>query len=135
MSPEEKLNPQFDDEISFARYVIKNANNFMLLPLDNDTVAQLNDDMRSYCINTSTFIDSIKHMLAENNSSKNFGPISSEEFKSILQSDNNRASIDNIDTTTSNNAKPMEPEQQSKKDTDLESDEPSTTNLVNKRIM
>lgn len=123
MPPKEKLDPQFEDEISFARYIIRHANNFLLLPLDSNTVAQLNDDMRSYCIDTSTFINSIKHILAEHNSPKSFGPISGEEFKSILQ-------LDNTTTTT----KTTKTKLKTNEGSGIENNNSLTTNVVNKRI-
>lgn len=123
MPQKEKLHHQFEEEISFAQYVIKNAGNFMLLPLDNNIVKQLNDDMRLHCINISKFINSIKHILAKYYSPKNFGPIYSEKFNGILQLDNNGTNIDSIDTNTSNNTKPTESEHEAKKDANHENDE------------
>lgn len=138
MSTKEKSDPQFNDEISFARYIIRNANNFVLLPLDSNTVAQLNDNMRSYCISASTFINSIKHILAEHNSPKSFGPISGEEFKNILQLDNTAATTTTTKTTTmttnSNNIKFMKPEIETKKRSDFKNDNSSKNNLVVKKI-
>lgn len=98
MGSKKKANPQFDDEIAFARHIIRNGKNFMLLPLDKDTVAQLNDDIRSHCIATYTFINSIKHILAEQKSPKSFRPIKSNEFSGIVQLDKN----DNMPIDSSN---------------------------------
>lgn len=98
MGSKKKANPQFDDEIAFARHIIRNGKNFMLLPLDKDTVAQLNDDIRSHCIATYTFINSIKHILAEQKSPKSFRLIKSNEFSGILQLDKN----DNMPIDSSN---------------------------------